>query len=99
MPKIQGQSVDFTVTGVLLIIAIAGAIGGPLGLIFGLPIAAIARAVAVYTNYRLNGDSPETAIRALPLFQTESDLKTSSILHGERGMEPIPALPAASDAA
>ena len=98
MPKIQGQSVDFTVTGVLLIIAIAGAIGGPLGLIFALPIAAIIRAVVVYTYYRLNGESPEAAIRSLHLFQTEADLKTPSILRGERGMEPIPALPVATDA-
>lgn len=87
MPKIQGQSVDFTTSGVLLIIAIAGAVAGPLGLIFALPVAAVIRGIVVYTYYRLNGHSPESAIRMLSLFQRPSDLAESSILRSERGVE------------
>jgi predicted PurR-regulated permease PerM len=98
MPKIQGTSVDFTTTGVLLIIAIAGAIAGPLGLIFALPVAAVIRAVVVYTYYRLRGDSPETAIRSLRLFQTDADLKSPSILQSEKIAPPVPAMPTTSDA-
>lgn len=88
MPKIQGQSVDFTTSGVLLIIAIAGAIAGPLGLIFALPVAAVIRGIVVYTYYRLNGRSPEAAIRMLALFQRPADLAAPSILRGDRGIEP-----------
>lgn len=94
MPKIQGSSVDFTTTGVLLIIAIAGAVAGPIGLIFALPVAAIIRAAAVYTYHRLQGESPEAAIRELHLFQTKADQAAPSILRGERGeAAPPPALP------
>ncbi len=89
MPKIQGQSVDFTTTGVLLIIAIAGAIAGPLGLIFALPVAAVIRGIVVYTYYRLNGRSPEASIRMLSVFQRPADLAAPSILRGERGVEPV----------
>lgn len=90
MPKIQGQSVDFTTSGVLLIIAIAGAVAGPLGLVFALPVAAVIRGIVVYTYFRLNGQSPEASIRSLSLFQRPADLEAPSILHGERGVEPVP---------
>nr|MBA2519820.1 AI-2E family transporter [Chloroflexia bacterium] len=97
MPKIQGSSVDFTTTGVLLIIAIAGAIAGPLGLIFALPIAAIIRATAVYAYHRLQGDSPEAAIRELRLFQSDADQASASILRDDHS-QPVPAAtPATAD--
>ena len=86
MPKIQGSSVDFTTTGVLLIIAIAGAIAGPLGMIFGLPVAAIVRAIAVYTYYRLGGDTAATALGKLRPYQTRAELaRTKLRLQQEAG--------------
>jgi predicted PurR-regulated permease PerM len=54
-PAIQASSNDFTNAGILVILAIGGAVAGALGVIFALPAAALLRALSIYVFHRLNG--------------------------------------------
>jgi putative heme transporter len=51
IPRIQGGSVNFTPSAMLVALAVSGAIGGPLGVIPALPAAALPRDIAFYTSY------------------------------------------------
>lgn len=72
-PRIQGGSVHFTSSATLLILAVGGAIGGPLGVILALPAAALLRDIAFYTSYRAGGQSPSAALGMLPSFRREGE--------------------------
>jgi predicted PurR-regulated permease PerM len=71
-PKIQGNSVEFTSAGTLLIIAICGAVAGALGVVFALPAAAVGRTLIVYIARRLDGLAPDEAPAQLRPFVTEA---------------------------
>jgi predicted PurR-regulated permease PerM len=61
-PAIQASSNDFTNAGILVILAIGGAVAGALGVIFALPAAALLRALSIYVFHRLNGMPSEEAL-------------------------------------
>jgi predicted PurR-regulated permease PerM len=66
-PKIQGESVDFSASTTLVILAIGGALGGGFGMLIALPVAALARALIVYVTRRLSGVAPgEAAVGLIP---------------------------------
>jgi predicted PurR-regulated permease PerM len=66
-PKIQGESVEFSASATLLILAIGGALGGALAVVLALPVAALIRALIVYTMRRLSGAAPgDAAIGLIP---------------------------------
>lgn len=71
-PKLQGDSVELTASGTLLLLAIGGAVFGALGIVFALPIAAIIRAAFSYIHYRLKGAGPEAALAEIRPFRAES---------------------------
>jgi hypothetical protein len=66
-PRIQGGSVNLTPVVSLIVLAIGGVIGGPLGVILALPAVALMREIALYTSYRAEGLSPAEAMSRLPL--------------------------------
>ncbi len=68
-PRIQGGSVHFTSSATLLILAVGGAVAGPMGVILALPAAALLRDVSFYVSYRAGGLSPAAAMGQLPSFQ------------------------------
>lgn len=70
-PRIQGRSVHFTSVATLIVLAVGGAIAGPLGAILALPAAALLRDISCYTSYRAGGLSPAAALSKLPAFQQE----------------------------
>ena len=67
-PRIRGSSVKLTPSATILVLALAGAIAGPLGVILALPTAALLRDVSFYTSYRAGGLSPSEALAQLPSF-------------------------------
>lgn len=64
-PKIQGDSIELPASLVLIALSIGGAVAGPIGIVIALPVAAIGRAIVVYTMNRLDGLSPQAASKAL----------------------------------
>src|SRR5918994_1199392 len=60
-PKIQGESVDFRASTILVILAIGGALGDAFGMLISLPVAAVLRALIVYMYRRLSGMAPAQA--------------------------------------
>ena len=60
-PRIQADSIEFPTAVVLVALAIGGAVAGGIGVVLALPVAAIARALLVYTMRRLNGVRPARA--------------------------------------
>jgi predicted PurR-regulated permease PerM len=66
-PKIQGESVDFSASTTLVILAIGAALGGGFGVLVALPVAALARTLIVYVARRLSGVAPaEAAVGLAP---------------------------------
>ena len=82
-PRIQGGSVEFTSSGTLLILAIGGALAGGLGVVFALPVAAL----ALYVNERLAGASPHVARMSLRIFAEASHRQTDAP-NGGAGQDP-----------
>ena len=70
----------FTSLATLILLAVGGAIAGPMGVILALPAAALLRDVSFYTSYRAGGLSPAAALSRLPLFQREQARRASA--HG-----------------
>ena len=60
-PKIQSDSVDFSASTTLIVLAIGGALGGGFGMLISLPVAAVGRALVVYAARRMSGASPAEA--------------------------------------
>ncbi|MDA0269438.1 MAG: AI-2E family transporter [Chloroflexi bacterium] len=61
VPRIQGQAVDMHPAAVVMLLAIAGAVWGLLGMLVVIPMAAILREIFWYSDRRLRGETPERA--------------------------------------
>jgi hypothetical protein len=68
----------FTSLATLILLAVGGAVAGPIGVILALPAAALLRDVSFYTSYRAGGLSPAAALGRLPLFQREQARRASA---------------------
>jgi predicted PurR-regulated permease PerM len=74
-PRIRGGAVNLTPLATILLLALGGAIAGPLGVILALPTAALLRDVSFYTSHRAGGLSPPEAIAQLPSFARDERRK------------------------
>ena len=64
VPKIQGDAVELHPAAVMFAIIIGGALGGLIGAILALPVAAAGRDVVRYLFRRLGPDDPEALVAA-----------------------------------
>lgn len=71
-PRIQGGSVNFSQSQTILLLAIGGGVGGLLGMIFALPVAALLRDVVIYVDQRIGGTPPELALSGVQSHEVDS---------------------------
>jgi predicted PurR-regulated permease PerM len=78
-PRIRGGSVNLTPAATILVLALGGAIAGPLGIILALPAAALLRDLASYTSHRAGGLSPLESLEQLPSFSRFAESRRPAV--------------------
>ncbi|MDF3038081.1 MAG: hypothetical protein K0Q71_787 [Thermomicrobiales bacterium] len=78
-PRIRGGSVNLTPAATILVLALGGAIAGPLGIILALPAAALLRDLASYTSHRAGGLSPLESLEQLPSFSRVAESRRPAV--------------------
>lgn len=74
VPRIQGSAVDIHPGMVIILLTVAGAIWGIVGMVVIVPIAAIARELFWYADRRLRGRTPEDAFAASHVGRRQVDM-------------------------
>lgn len=82
VPRIQSQAVDLHPAVIILLLAVAGAVAGFVGLVVVVPLAAILRHAFWYADHRLRGATPAEAHATIRIGSDNNDSRTRAVTEG-----------------